>query len=115
IMIARAATARPWILWQIAYQQGLTTERPPLSAEEEGQEYFSALLRLTCLLEDYFGDNPATIKKMIFYLAISSRWMLFGHDFLTRVRRLPTLWQIRDFINEYRERALQPMIGRART
>lgn len=115
VMIARAATARPWILWQIGYHLGIAgIPKPPLTPEEEGAEYFASLLRLSCLLEEYYGETPEAVKRMVFYLAISHRWLLFGHDFMTRVRRLPTLWQMRDFINDYRDRSPQPLVTHAR-
>ncbi len=115
VMIARAATARPWILWQIAYQLNLTPSVPPLTREEEGREYFAAMLRLCCLIRDYFGDTPESLRKILFYLTHSSRWLLFGHGFLVEVKRRKSLDEIIDFINAYRDGTNQPLIARART
>jgi tRNA-dihydrouridine synthase len=122
VMIARAATARPWILWQIAYQsghrerpRGALAERPPLTREEEGKEYFSAVLRLSCLLVDYFGDTEEALRKMFFYLTHSSRWLFFGHTFLTEAKRARNLDELQDFLNRYRDQSTQPMVSHART
>ncbi len=122
VMIARAATARPWILWQIAYRlghtekpSGTTRETPPFTPEEEGQEYFAAVLRLSCLMQDHYGDNPQTLKQFFFFLTLSSRWLFFGHEFLTKAKRAQSFYQLRDFVNEYRENTSQKMVAHART
>ncbi|MFM8314649.1 MAG: tRNA-dihydrouridine synthase family protein [Deltaproteobacteria bacterium] len=120
-MIARAATARPWILWQLAQKMGnfdLPKARwetsPPWTAEEEGAEYFRAVLRFSCLLEDYFGDTPFALKKLIFFVAHGSRWLLFGHQFFHGVKRCQNLVQVRDFVNEYSDKNPQPLGKTAR-
>lgn len=115
VMIARAATARPWILWQIAYQLGFTQRVPPLTREEEGREYFAAMLRLCCLVRDYFGDGPESMRKLLFYFTHSSRWMPFGHPFLMELKRKKSLDEMIDYINVYRDGTNQAMIARART
>jgi tRNA-dihydrouridine synthase len=121
-MIARAATARPWILWQIAQKWGVLTKpqarwetSPPWTPDEEGKEYFRAVLRFSCLLEDYFGDTPFALKKLVFFVAQGSRWLLFGHAFFHAVKRCENLKEVRDFVNDYAEKNPQPMGQRART
>lgn len=121
-MIARAATARPWILWQIAQKLGhfeKPSQRwessPPWTPEEEGREYFRAVLRFTCLLENYFGETPFALKKLQFFIAQGSRWLLFGHPFFHAVKRCQSLKETRDFVNDYAEKNPQPMGKRART
>ncbi len=121
-MIARAATARPWILWQIAkklgYQEKPTKRwetEPPWTPDEEGKEYFRAVLRFSCLLEDHFTDSPFALKKLQFFVAQGSRWLLFGHQFFHLVKRCKNLVEVRDFVNDYAEKTPQPMGQRART
>jgi tRNA-dihydrouridine synthase B len=121
VMIARAATARPWILWQIAHGLGLpdkpanaTRDLPPLTPEDEAQEYFASILRLSCLLEEYYGNSAETLRKIHLHLTISSRWLFFGHDFLVRAKRCPTLSDLRDFVNTYRDGTTQKMLASAR-
>ena len=87
-MVARAATARPWILWQIAYKfgcestaRGRALPKPPLTPEEEGAEYFVALKRFAFLLQKYFGETPASLQRLKFYIGVSSPWLPFGHHF----------------------------------
>lgn len=122
VMLARAAIARPWILWQIAYKLGIedkpvnaTRDTPPFTPEEEGQEFFAAILRYTCLLEDYFGEGPETMRRVFFHLVHGSRWLFFGHDFMTRARRATDLFTLREIINDYRESSSQTLVARART
>jgi len=121
-MIARAATARPWILWQLAQKLNYYDKpknrwetSPPWTAEEEGQEYFRAVLRFSCLLESYFGDTPFALKKLTFFVAHGSRWLLFGHAFFHGVKRCQNLVHVRDFVNDYAEKNPQPMCRTART
>ncbi len=122
VMLARAATARPWILWQIAYQLGYTkpptgaaSSKPPLTAEEEGQEYVSSLLRFSCLLEEYFGEGPQTLRKLFFHLSLSSRWLFFGHGFLTHARKCKSLFEFREWLNTYQNAHSHQMCSHART
>ena len=120
-MIARAAIARPWILWQIAYrlgERGSPANRwencPPFSPEEEGQEYFRAVLRYSCLLEKYFGDSPFALTKLLFFIAQGSRWLSFGHPFYQEVKHCLSLVALRDFVNDYAEKYPQTMGQRTR-
>jgi len=122
VMIARAATARPWILWQIAQKLGILDKpaqrwetAPPWTPEEEGKEYFKAVLRFSCLLEDYFGDSDFALKKLQFFVAQGSRWLNFGHQFYHLLKRCENLVETRDFINDYAEKNPQSMGQKART
>jgi tRNA-dihydrouridine synthase B len=121
VMIARAAMARPWILWQIAHKLGhtekpthATRDLPPFEPEDEAQEYFASLLRLTCLLEEHYGDHAETTRKIHLHLTLSSRWLFFGHDFLVKAKRAKTLTELRDFLNTYRDGTQQKMLSTAR-
>lgn len=97
-MIGRAATARPWILWQIAYRLGIEAapegragERPPFTPEEEGREYFRSVLRFIDLLVEHFSDSPFALRKFRFFVANSHPWFLFGHDFWKAIMRAQDL------------------------
>ncbi|RDB37140.1 tRNA dihydrouridine synthase [Spirobacillus cienkowskii] len=88
VMIARAATARPWILWQISellgYGQtpiGYEGKKAPQSPEEEGAEYAQACLRFIKILTQYFDDESYILEKFRFFVATGARWFLFGHHF----------------------------------
>ncbi len=111
VMIARAATARPWILGQIGKKLGLINlpKAIPNTLEEEGAEYFRACLHFIELLEKYYGDTTASMKRLEFYVRIGSPWMQFGHHFWSGLRRLTTLQEARDYLNRYLIAYPQPM------
>lgn len=122
-MIARAATARPWILWQIAEDIGLVERsknseicRAPRTAEEEGQEYFRAFLRYIDLVEKYFGGQPDdldySLQKLRFFAATGSKWFKFGHSFWRLTMKSKDLDQMRTLVSEYASRGIHPMYER---
>ncbi len=87
-MIARAATARPWILWQIAHRLGHEEspwgregELPPETPEAEGREYYRACLAMVDYLEQYGGPEEMALKRLRFFIGVGSRWLPFGHSF----------------------------------
>lgn len=118
-MVARAATARPWILWQIAYQlgnrssaRGRSLEKPPLTPEEEGKEYFHATLRFGFLLQKYFGKTPASLQRLKFYIGVSSPWLPFGHHFWKTIHALSDFDQAMERIETYAEQNPQALRAR---
>ena len=87
-MIARAATARPWILWQIAEDLGYDVaplshsgRRAPRGPEAEGQEYLAACLEFINHLEKYIDTEEKGLEKFRFFAATGARWLQFGHNF----------------------------------
>lgn len=88
VMIGRALTARPWMLWQLGSKLGLPNPtgmkdlKAPMSGEEEAFEYGKALEFFIERSFHYFESDQA-IKKISFYLRVSHPWLNFGH-FLTR-------------------------------
>jgi len=122
-MIARAATVRPWILWQIAEDLKLDVASPipgrtraPRSPEEEGAEYFYAFSRYIDLVEKYFGKDPRDLdyklQKLRFFAATGSRWFQFGHSFWKLTMKSKTLEQMRSLVSEYASRGSHPMCSR---
>lgn len=112
VMIARAAIARPWICWQIAYKLGLVSGVPPLTKEEEGREYFVAGTRFFDLLLHYFQDSKKTLYKAKLYTALGALWLPFGHDLWKAVNRAVTVKEARDRFIEWGEKYPQTMLGR---
>lgn len=111
-MIARAATARPWIFWQIAedlgYQgpaRGRGLERAPRTPQEEGKEYFVALERFTFLNRKFFGESPESLQRLKFYIGVSAPWLSFGHHFWKTLYSVSDFsvaeQKIRDYANHY--------------
>jgi tRNA-dihydrouridine synthase B len=107
-MIARAATVRPWILWQIAHHLH-PNETPvtmgdlklPLDSEAEAREYYRAFLYFIDLLLDFFGDDEDSLQKARFFAATGSRWFLFGHSFWRITMKSKTLAEMRERVGLY--------------
>jgi len=108
-MVGRAATARPWILWQIAFHLGITTERPPLSLEEESHEYFRACVRFIDLLARYNRDEKYNLKKFLFFVGVGSKWFLFGHYFWKVMTNAKSLAQARELVLQYAQENDHPL------
>ena len=114
VMFGRAATARPWVLWQLGHALGFPEceGHPPSTPDEEGAEYFRAVYRLCNLLESHYGEGPSALQRLWLYVGISHRWLFYGHLFWTMVRRARTLDEARDCISDFGARYPQPMVSR---
>ncbi len=91
IMIGRGATARPWILWEVAEKLGMKSLTPPpfaptnklpQSPEEEAQWFGFALVKFVNLCYKYF--EPAQARRRInFFLRNNSNWLNYGQRCLS--------------------------------
>lgn len=94
VMVGRALTARPWLLWQVgehySYKkgEGLSGEAPR-DGYEEGEEFARHLKRFVSLCFHYFEKEDA-IKKIRFYMRVAHPWLMFGHDLTSRMMRPQT-------------------------
>jgi tRNA-dihydrouridine synthase B len=116
-MIGRAATARPWMLGQIAHRLGLREDSdvmPPMTPEEESREYFRACLRFLDLLAQYGDDEPYLIKKFQFFVIQGSRWFHFGHHFWSTTTKAKTLAHLRDLVETYATKNEFPICQRVK-
>ncbi len=116
-MIARAATARPWILWQIAVKLNLADAvidgvKVPETPEEEASEYYRAVLRLLDILLSYFGDDEYSLQKARFFIATGSKWFLFGHSFWRISMKAKNLVDMKQAIGDYAAIHQNKMYGR---
>lgn len=118
-MIARAATARPWILWQIAEDLGYAPppagfegRRAPRTPEEEGKEYNKACLTLIDFMERYFDTEDYALEKFRFFAATGARWFQFGHAFWKMTTKAKSLAQLRDGVHDFGEKCENPMTDR---
>ncbi len=120
VMIGRAITARPFILWQIAQCQGYQAAPPafaghraPAGPEEEGQFYLLGLLRFIEALNKHFDNPQKRWKRFKFYLLQSHKWLFYGHALYARCMKLNDLASITRMIeDEYLERRSFPMSER---
>ena len=106
VMVARAATARPWIFWQIAESLGFAEpngregQRAPRTAEEEGIEYQHALRFFCDQLELCFSPSEQ-LSRLRLFLAWGHRWVFFGHYLSKQVNRCCNLESARRVIETF--------------
>lgn len=84
VMVGRALTARPWLLWQVGERLGFKNPpgfegRAPCAPEEEGRMLGECMLELIQIYREYFPENLG-LRKFQFYLKNASPWLEFGHS-----------------------------------
>jgi len=108
VMVARAATARPWIFWQVGEALGLPSpagregEKAPRTSEEEGLEYHRALSEFCNHLETHF-TSAEQMPRLRLFLAWGHKWLFFGHYLSTQVNRCKDLPSARQVISRFFE------------
>lgn len=119
IMIGRAATARPWILWQIAHALGHTESptafpgmAPPSTPEEEGQFFLRSMVHFIDSLEKYFDSEEKNMRRLRFYVINSNRWFLFGHSYYSRCMKARTVADAKKATLEMIDNVVFPMTSR---
>ncbi len=93
-MIGRAATARPWIFWQVGERLGFPpppgrTGKAPCTAIEEGEEYGRFLESCFKIMLESFNENYA-IRKLHFLVRTGAPWLSFGQDLFSKVTQAKT-------------------------
>lgn len=106
IMVARAATARPWIFWQVGEAWGWPPpagregESAPQTPEEEGREYYRALLFFCDQLEYHFAADEQ-MPRLKLFLAWGHKWLFFGHYLHVQINRCDHLSAARQEIHDF--------------
>lgn len=114
VMVGRALTARPWLLWQVGERlgwpapPGLQGQKPPSTGEDEGAEFGRMALKLIDRFEKFHPvrekahwSEELLLRKMRFFLKNATPWLQFGHDLEARVSRVKSLTEARDTISEF--------------
>lgn len=94
VMVGRALTARPWLLWQVGERLGFAPPegregRAPQTPEEEGAEYGRALQLLLKTMRTHFSEELG-MRKFRFYVRTSSPWLDFGNQLYSIVTKAKT-------------------------
>jgi tRNA-dihydrouridine synthase B len=118
-MIGRAATARPWIFWQIAEDLGITAKPEnhigkscPRTPLEEGREFVASTIQLLNYLEELF-DNPDFIcERIVFHSANAIPWLQFGHAFWKMTTKAKNPQSLREALLDFAERFEMTMTTR---
>ncbi|MCB0342691.1 MAG: tRNA-dihydrouridine synthase family protein [Pseudobdellovibrionaceae bacterium] len=105
VMIGRALTARPWMLWQLGAKWGWPNPPgfsgdPPKTGEEEAQAYGEALKFLLNEHQKYFAESLG-LRKFLFFVKVSSPWLNFGHPLFAKVSGCKTYVQAAEILNEF--------------
>ena len=85
VMVGRALTIRPWLLWQLGESLGMTEpvslkgKEAPNDSLSEGAELGRHMLRLLDHHFEFFSEIEA-LKKYLFYIKVMHPWLMFGHD-----------------------------------
>lgn len=107
VMVGRALTARPWLLWQVGEKlgwpepKGRIGERAPQGREQEGLEFFRASLRFVQILKEYAWGDDLLVRKARFYFKNACPWLEFGHDLESRLSRAKNLDEIEETIRSF--------------
>jgi len=130
VMVGRAATARPWIFWQMGEEwgwpepEGRAGERAPRGALEEGQEYGRMLLKFIDALEAIYplpidgesetewsnrvtgGAKPnwsedLLLRKLRFFVKNGAAWLSFGLDLEAKLSRSKTMAEARQTVRNF--------------
>ena len=105
VMVGRALTARPWMLWQVGEALGWSAPEgrsgaAPRTPLEEGAEYGQSLLRLLELMETMFPERLA-LNKFRFHLRISHVWLPFGHNLCSRASMAHSFADMRSMLKAF--------------
>ena len=114
VMVGRALTARPWLLWQVGRRLGWPDpvgregEKPPETSEEEGREFgrvvlnvIDRLLQFHPPLEKANWSDELLLRKTRFFLKNSAPWLLFGHGLEARASKAKTMLEARASIEDF--------------
>ena len=95
VMVGRALTARPWLLWQLGEDwgwpapQGREEQKAPRTAEEEGREFgLAQVLFLKSLMQFY--PESLGLRRFRFFVTNSHQWLEFGHSYFKCIQKATT-------------------------
>lgn len=106
VMIGRALTARPWLLWQIGEELGFEAppgkagQRAPRSPEEEAKEYGRCLLQLLENLSHYLNDSLA-LRRFRFFVKTGAVWLDYGEPLRAKLHRVKTVSAAYQVVEEF--------------
>lgn len=108
VMVGRALTARPWLLWQVGEKLGFSAptaavesglgvcgESAPQTPEEEGREFGRAALFLLDEMEKHFSFEDGA-KRFKFYIRMTMGWLEFGQHLFSLVSRAKSYSEMRE-------------------
>ncbi len=105
VMIGRALTARPWLLWQVGEKLGFKNPlgfsgKAPETPVEEAIEYGNVLKKLWKYNQLYFNDELA-LKKLRFYIRNSHFWLNYGHSLNSSMAKVKDVEEVLPLLNKF--------------
>lgn len=106
VMIGRALTARPWMLWQLGEHYGLEAPlgregmRAPQTEEEEAKEMGRAISLFAQKCFEYFPE-PYAKRKIKFYLRVATPWLNFGHALCKKLNKCHGPLEVSEVCEEF--------------
>ena len=105
IMVGRALCARPWLLWQIGEQLGLSPPEgkkgpAPKSPSEEAKEYFMATQKFIRYCYQYFEGSRAK-RRVRFFLRMTSMWINYGHSVEKKLAQVENYQQQLELLEQF--------------
>lgn len=106
VMVGRAMTARPWILWQVGEDLGFQSpstrqsEAAPRTPLEEGREYGRMLLHLLAEFKAAPSSDLA-LRQFKFFVHTGSVWLEFGHSLYSKISNAKNLDEAENMVKEF--------------
>lgn len=105
VMVGRALTARPWLLWQVGERLGFAPPegregKAPRTPEEEGAEYGHSLHILLNSMRTHFTEDLG-LRKFRFHVRTSSPWLTFGNQCYSVVSKAKTYDECEEALRQF--------------
>lgn len=105
VMVGRALTARPWLMWQVGHRLGWGNPlgfegAPPESPEEEGEVFGQSLLWLVEVYKKSFAEIIG-LKKFNFYIKNASPWLEFGHALMADCSKAKSYDELKLYLQRF--------------
>jgi tRNA-dihydrouridine synthase len=107
VMIGRALTAKPWLLWQFGERMGYEPPdsfsplaRAPSTPEEEGAEFKEVVCHFLNEMESRYPLDLG-LRKTRFFLKNAAPWLEFGHDLEARFSKAKSFLEMRGQLEEF--------------
>jgi tRNA-dihydrouridine synthase len=105
VMVGRALTARPWMLWQLGERWGFQPPdacagRAPRTGEEEAREYGRALIVALTAMERHFTEAQA-LQRFRFLVKVGHVWLNFGHQLYALTTKAGSTSELRETLSAF--------------
>lgn len=107
MMVGRALTIRPWLMWQYGEHLGLKNPAgklgrapDPTDPYEEGEELKTAMFRYIDIMQEHC-DEKLGVRKTKFYINNAQPWLEFGHTLFTWTVKATTYDELREALHRF--------------